>query len=49
MDKSRKTDTFDEINALHERAQQMAREYESAISSGDFSMALSLPRNNRYL
>ncbi len=39
MDKSRKTDTFDEINALHERAQQMAREYEAAISSGDFSMA----------
>jgi hypothetical protein len=38
MNKSRTTDVFDEINALHEHAQQMAREYEASISSGDFSL-----------
>lgn len=38
MNRSKTTDVFDEIKVLHERAQRMAREYEEAISSGDFSM-----------
>jgi hypothetical protein len=43
MMKGTKPDPFDEINAMHERAQRMAQEYEVAIKDGDFDIQCPYP------
>ncbi|TFG99009.1 hypothetical protein E4H12_04205 [Candidatus Thorarchaeota archaeon] len=43
MMKGTKPDPFDEIDAMHERAQRMAREYEDAIRDGNLDMACPYP------
>ncbi|MFW9974327.1 MAG: hypothetical protein ACFFDQ_03525 [Candidatus Thorarchaeota archaeon] len=43
MMKGTKPDPFDEINAMHERAQRMAKEYEDTIKNGNLDIPCPYP------